>query len=304
VTTIASPVRLIVLTTFVVLNLSWVSTVYAQDDDIISVDSSIVVVNASVTDAAGKAAAGLKQKQFTILEDGVEQKVASFTAEETPFAAVILIDTSGSMEERVALARSAAIQFLQNMRGLDFAAIYNFDSKVRLVQDFSNSRDMRDAAYDLKANGMTVLNDAVYKAAEELSKRPETRRAIIVLSDGADTASSKSESKALKAALAVGATVYAVDMAPTDQGPAGRNPAQGTLRSLADKTGGRFVATPGGAAMRDAFLRIAGELGSQYTLTYEPATSKKDGKWHAIEVKVARPNLTIRARKGYNAPKK
>jgi Ca-activated chloride channel family protein len=292
------------LSAVAVLIISGVLFCSAQDDDVISVDSSIVVVNASVTDALGKAVGGLKQKQFTILEDGIEQPIASFSSEATPFAAVILLDTSGSMEERVTLARAAALQFLDNMRGLDFTAIYNFDSKVRLVQDFSNTRDMREAAYDLRANGTTVLNDAVYKAADELSKRPEQRRAIIILSDGADTASGKSESKALKAALAVGATIYTVDMSPTDQGPTGRNTGQGSLKTFAEKTGGRFVATPGGLMMRDAFRRIAEELGSQYTLTYEPGASKKDGKWHAIELRVARSNLTIRTRKGYNAPKK
>src|ERR1043166_2107667 len=97
----------------------------AQDDDVIKVDSTFVVVNASVTDTNGTAVGGLKQKQFTVLEDGIEQKIASFGAEDTPFAAVVLLDTSGSMEERVSLARSAAIEFLYGLRGEDVAEIYN-----------------------------------------------------------------------------------------------------------------------------------------------------------------------------------
>jgi Ca-activated chloride channel family protein len=275
----------------------------AQDDDVIKVDSSAVVVNAAVTDATGKAVEALKQDQFRIFEDGVEQKISSFSAEDTPFAAVILIDTSGSMEERVSLARSAAIEFLDGLRGDDFAEIYNFDSKVRQVQDFSNQRDLRDAFYNLKANGMTVLNDAVYQAAADLSQRPEKRRAILILSDGADTSSRKSFDKALKAALAVNATIYTVDMSPVDKGPGVQNDGLGALKSFAEKTGGTFVATPGGHAMRDAFKRICQELGQQYTLIYEPGNARKDGKWRAIEVRIARPNLTIRTRKGYNAPK-
>src|SRR4051794_37273055 len=78
-----------------------------QGDDVIKVDSSAVVVNVAVADAGGIAVGGLKEKQFSILEDGAPQQIASFSAEDTPFAAVILIDTSGSMEERVSLARSA-----------------------------------------------------------------------------------------------------------------------------------------------------------------------------------------------------
>jgi Ca-activated chloride channel family protein len=78
---------------------------------------------------------------------------------------------------------------------------------------------------------------------------------------------------------------------------------QGVLKNFADKTGGLFLDTPGGVAMREAFKRIVQELGVQYTLGYQPANAKKDGKWRAIELKVARPNLSIRTRKGYNSAK-
>ena len=281
------------------------STVLAQtDDDVIKVDSSIVVINASVTDSSGKSVAGLGQAQFHVFEDGVEQKIESFGSEETPFAAVILLDTSGSMEDRVMLARAAAITFLDGLRALDVAAIYNFDSKVAMVQDFSNSRDMRDQVFDLKANGMTVLNDAVFKAADILSKRPEKRRAIIVLSDGADTMSGKTAEKALRAALAVNATIYTVDMSASEDISGAKRRNQSVLREFAEKTGGRFVATPGGLAMRDAFRRIVEELGSQYTITFAPSNTNRDGKWRSIELRISRPNLTIRTRRGYHAPRK
>jgi len=174
---------------------------------------------------------------------------------------------------------------------------------VQLVQDFSNRGDMNEKAFDLKADGMTSLNDAVFKAAQILSTRPEKRRAIIVLSDGADTSSKRSEDNVLKAALAVNASIYTVDMSPIGQAGANRVQNQGVLKNFAEKTGGRFVATPGGAAMRDAFKRIVEELGAQYTIAYSPTNTAKDGKWHAIELRIARPGLTIRTRKGYNAPK-
>lgn len=278
-------------------------SVPAQDDnEIINVESSIVVLNATVTDAKGKPATGLKQNQFRILEDGLEQKVDFFEAEATPFAAVILIDTSGSMEGVVSMARSAAINFLDGLRADDMTAIYNFDSKVSLVQDFSNSRDIIDKIFNLKAAGMTVLNDAIYQAAIELSKRDEKRKAIIVLSDGADTKSARSADKALKAAVAAGATIYTIDMSLINAGN-NRFQNQGALKNFAEKSGGVFVPTPGGIAMREAFKNIVEELGTQYTLGYQPANTKKDGKWRAIEIRVAKPNLNIRTRKGYNAAK-
>jgi len=75
------------------------------------------------------------------------------------------------------------------------------------------------------------------------------------------------------------------------------------LKNFAEKSGGRFIATPGGASMREAFENIVAELGTQYTLAYEPINKMEDGKWRAIELRVARKNLNIRTRKGYNAPK-
>jgi len=274
-----------------------------SDDDVVTVDSSIVVVNATITDGSGNHVSGIKQNQFSLFENGVEQEISFFAAEETPFAAVILIDTSGSMEQRVSLARSAAIRFLDGLRDVDSAEIYRFDSKVVLVQKFSNSRDVSDKFFDLKADGMTALNDAVYQAAKDLGDRPEKRRAIIVLSDGADTISGHSSDKALKAALAVNASIYTVDMAGIETNGRRRAQNQGVLKNFADKTGGTFITTPGGVAMRDAFRKIVEELGRQYTLAYQPKNPAKDGKWRTIEVRVAKPNLTIRTRKGYHAAK-
>jgi Ca-activated chloride channel family protein len=280
------------------------SSALAQDEDeIVKVDSSIVVLNAFITNAEGREVNGLKQSQFRVFEDGIEQPISFFTAEETPFAAAILIDTSGSMEDRVTLARSAAIRFLDGLRADDVVAIYNFDSKVKQIQDFSHNGDLSDAFFDLKASGMTVLNDAVREAAGALSKRKEKRKAIIVLSDGADTQSKTSAEKALKSALAADVLIYTVDMSAIDTPGKEKVQNQGVLKNFAEKTGGFFVATPGGIALRDAFIRVVNELGNQYTIGYQPLTPKHDGKWHALELRVGRPNLTIRTRAGYNAPK-
>ena len=287
--------------TLLLLILSFSISTFGQDDEVVTVDSSVVVVNATITDSAGRHVPGLKQNQFTIVENGVEQEINFFAAEETPFAAVILLDTSGSMEQRVSMARSAAIRFLDGLRESDNAEIYRFDSKVSLVQKFSNSRDVSDKLFDLKSEGMTALNDAVFQAAQDLATRPEKRRAIIVLSDGMDTYSGRSADKALKAAQAANALIYTVDMSAVDSSGKQRVQNQGVLRNFAVKTGGTFIATPGGAAMRTAFEKIVEELGVQYTLAYQPKNLAKDGKWRTVELRVAKPSLTIRTRKGYHA---
>lgn len=287
---------------FILLSISLY--VNAQDEDeILKIESNLVILNASITDNRGESVSGLKQNEFRVFEDGEEQTLDFFESEETPFAAVILLDTSGSMETRVSIAMSAAINFLDGLRPDDNVAIYNFDSKVSMIQDFSNSRDISHRIFDLKANGWTVLNDAIFTAANELAKRPEKRKAIIVLSDGEDSKSSRSESKALTAALTVDATIYTVDMSDIEGNPSKRLQNQRALKNFSEKSGGIFIKTPGGSELRDAFKNIVHELGTLYTLGYQPANTKKDGKWRKIELRVKRPNLNIRTRKGYNAPK-
>jgi Ca-activated chloride channel family protein len=292
-----------------------------DEDDVIKVDTNLVVINVAVTDAKGNSVMGLKRADFKVFDNGVEQDITSldsiFTAEEAPFAAVVLLDTSGSMEARIALARSAGIKFLENLRSKDSAAVYNFDSEINQIQEFSSSRDLHPAAFGLKGKGMTVLNDAVIEAAKALADREETRRAIVILSDGADTLSKASQAKALKAALAVNAVIYTVDMSAIDFGPGGATISSGSsnarmermksvnaLKAFAEKSGGRFVPVAGGEALREAFRQIAQELGTVYTIGYEPKNLAPDGKWHTIEIKVARPGAAVRSRKGYNAPRK
>ncbi|HMJ08426.1 MAG TPA: hypothetical protein VK468_05440, partial [Pyrinomonadaceae bacterium] len=105
------------------------------------------------------------------------------------------------------------------------------------------------------------------------------------------------------AALAANAVIYTIDMSAINTPPAQRIQSQAALKKFAEKTGGTFVATPGGTAMREAFKDIADELGLQYTIGYQPASIRKDGKWRELVLKVAKPGLTIRTRKGYNADK-
>lgn len=277
-----------------------------DDDDVVRVNTDLVVMNVTVVDAQGKYVHGLRRADFKIFEDGREQPleiISTFSVEETPFAATILLDTSGSMETRMSLARSAAIRFLDGLRPDDVAAVYKFDAEIERIQDFSPSRDLAPLAFGLRAKGQTALYDAMTNAAHDLSERPEKRRAIIVLSDGMDNRSSASVDKALNQALAAQATIYTVDMsAPNGPNPSGQQNAA-VLRSFAAKSGGRFISTPGGQALREAFAGIVEELSNQYTIGYRPTNRTRDGKWRTLEVKIARPQLTARTRKGYRAPK-
>jgi Ca-activated chloride channel homolog len=284
------------------------SLVAAQDDDdVVRVDTDLVVLNLTVTDKAGQYVKGLKPSDFKLYVDGIEVQqsaIGNFSFQEAPYAAVLLLDTSGSMEARFSLARSAAIRFLDGVRQEDVVAVYRFDSKIERVQEFSGGRDLAPTAYAIRAKGMTALNDAIVEAAKTLAPRTEHRKAIVILSDGMDTFSSASSDKAVESALAVGANIYAVDMSQVEVSGSGKRLGAASLKGFAEKTGGRFVATPGGPALRDAFTGIADELGHQYTMSYRPSDQKRDGKWHTIEVKVNREDTTVRTRKGFRVPKK
>ena len=296
-----------VLSLFAILFVSAFVVVAQEDDDVVRVNTDLGVLNLTVTDKAGHYVKALKLSDFKIYEDGVEvapNSIVSFSLQEAPYAAVVLLDSSGSMEARFSLARSAAIRFLDGLRPEDVAAVYRFDSKVERVQEFSGGRDLAPMAYAIRAKGMTTLNDAIVEAANTLATRTEQRKAIVILSDGMDTYSKASSDKALESALAVGASIFAVDMSQVEVVGSAKQQAAASLRAFAEKTGGRFVATPGGPALREAFSGIADELGHQYTVSYRPTNQKRDGKWRTLEVKVQREDLMVRTRKGYRAPKK
>jgi len=274
-----------------------------EDGDVVRVNTDLVILNVTVVDGAGRYVHGLRGSDFKLFEDGQEQTIASFSTEETPFAAAVLLDTSGSMENRISVARSAAIRFLDGLRSDDVAAVYHFNSKIEQVQEFSFSRDLADMAFGLKAKGLTVLNDAVLRAARDLAGRSENRRAIVVLSDGGDTNSRVSLDKALNTALAANATIYTVDMSSPTSTPSDRMKGAAALKSMALKSGGRYIESPGGQALREAFASIVEELSNQYTITYRPTNRARDGRWRTIDLKLSKPELTARTRKGYKTVK-
>ena len=274
-----------------------------DDDDVVRVESDLVVLNVTVTDKQGHYVHKLARPEFKVFEDGREQQLSLFSVEETPFAAAILLDTSGSMETRLTLARAAAIRFLEGLREQDVASVYNFYSQVEQLQDFSPGRDLPPMAYTLHSEGMTALNDAVVRAAKDLAQRPEKRRAVILLTDGLDTKSGATAEKALNAALAANATIYTVDMIDPQAKAVDRMQAAGALKYFAGKSGGRYISSPGGRALDEAFDAIREELSNQYTLGYRPSNRARDGRWRKIELKLDRPELNSRTRDGYRAPK-
>lgn len=276
-----------------------------QDENTISLDTDLVVLNVTIKDAKNRYVPGLKREDFKVHEDRTQQKILDFSFEETPFAAVILLDTSASMEKKLSLERAACSQFVAGIRDGDTVAIYSFGGmKVKTLQDFTEVRDVPDSVWSMKAEGETPLYDALVKAAEGLAKRPERRRAILVVSDGADTKSKATLDQAMRKITGAHAAVYAVDLSDaTVYGAQPRDNGAEVMKTIAEKTGGQFFRTAGGSKLRDAFADTVEELRHQYTLTYESTNDRFDGKWRAIEVRISQPQFTVRTRQGYYSQK-
>jgi Ca-activated chloride channel family protein len=277
----------------------------SEQEPILRLEAPLVLLNVTVTGDDGRYVRKLSERDFTILEDGRPQPIAHFSAEETPFAIAILLDVSGSMERTLRIARAAARGFVQGLREHDVFALYAFATRFAQIQPFGSHPDIEPDVWSLKAEGYTALYDCLVSAARDLAERPEKRRALLLLSDGADTASRASLDDALREALAANVIIYAVDlMDEASVSPAEVLRARQALRTLSEQTGGRYIRDPGGAQMYATFQAIVQELGHQYTLGYYPALERRDGRWHRIDVRVARPGVTVRTRRGYYAPRR
>lgn len=282
----------------------------AEQDEVVTLRADLVVVNVTVTDAAGQYAHGLKARDFALLEDDAPQTINSLSDEESPFAAAILIDMSGSMEYKFGQVRAAAAAFIDHIRDNDQVAVYGFNDKVRQVQDFTNVRDIADAIWDAKAENRTRLYDCMDEAIQALAARPEKRRAVLLISDGWDNTSMKASADSVtKRALAAGIVVYTIDLIDDNTLMGGGQETlllrkgRADMKEFAGQTGGRYVHTPQGNDLEDAFTNIVEELRNQYTLTFYPTNKKRDGCWRRLTVTARGKTLSVRARRGYYAPK-
>jgi Ca-activated chloride channel homolog len=281
-----------------------------RDDEPVQLHSDLVVVNLIVTDANGQYAHGLTANDFKVLEDNAAQPIDSFLAEEASFAAAILIDTSGSMDYKFGLVRAAAASFVDHIRDNDQVAVYGFNDKITMFQDFSDLRDISEYVWDAKAENMTRLYDCADEAIIALEKRAEKRKAILLISDGWDTTSHKASfDSVMKKSLARGITIYSIDLVEdslrygSSAAVLGLRRGQNEMKEFAAQTGGRYVHSPQGDKLEEAFTGIVDELRNQYTLTYYSTNPKRDGRWRKLNVAVSRSDLTTRTRKGYWAPK-
>lgn len=269
------------------------------------------VVSLNITVAEGEVLVpGLDQSLFAVYEDGVQQDITYFSRTPQPIALSLLIDTSTSMEHKLAVAQEAAIGFARRLQPTDAAQIIDFDSRHEILQTFTNDRTLLEQAIrKTQVGGSTSLYNAIYVALSELKRvRAATtdqirRQAIVVLSDGEDTTSVIAYEDVLEAAKRSEVAVYAVGLR-TKQERERRDysEAEFVLKTLSSETGGRVFFVEDAAQLPAVYQRIADELANQYTIGYSSKNLKKDGAWRAIVVKVSRPNTAARTKRGYFAP--
>jgi Ca-activated chloride channel family protein len=281
-----------------------------SQDDAVRLRADLVVLNITVTNQAGQYAHGLAARDFTVLEDGASQAISLFSAEEAPFAAAILIDMSGSMGHKFGLVRASAASFIENIRDNDQVAVYGFNNKIHLFQDFSNSRDISDYVWDAEARDSTRLYDCMDVAIDALAGREERRRAVLLISDGWDSSSTKSSlDSVMKKAMAAGITIYSVDLTDNNElmGSASYvallRRGRSDMQEFANQSGGQYIHSPQGDKLDEAFGNVIEELRNQYTLGYYPSNEKRDGRWRKLSVKLSGQGLSVRTRRGYFAPK-
>ena len=304
-------------------------------DEPITVETSVVRLNVGVFDAKRQPIKNLSKENFTVYEDGVKQDIINFQPTVTPFSLVIILDMSGSTLGFRENIRQSAYNFLDALAPEDRVAVIEFHDKVTLLNDFTtNRKTIANSINVANGRGKTQLYKALDLALNKLSKEQNRRKAIIALTDGVDTDArdidrstlenvketdistaiqpdrSEMLNRILNLADAQGVTIYPLALPtgnpakiadPTPIQIAMYNAARARLESLANRTGGTMNAIDRLEELGKFYVRVAADLRSLYTVEYQPANEKRDGKWREIKIEINQPDLTARTRPGYFA---
>ena len=271
----------------------------------------VINLNLSVTDARNNYVTDLAEKDFAVFEDGIRQELSLFTHENLPISMAILMDVSASMDEKLPQARAAAAKFAKTLRPQDAAQIVQFNDRATVLQEFtSDVAALEGAIHKTAASGPTALHNALYIALKDLGKQKKSgelkRRAIILLSDGEDTASLVSDEQVLELARKTEINIYAISLRPNraqDRQRQAFSQAEYLLTALSRDTGGRVFFPNSLSELDSVYERIAEELRTQYSLGYVSSNRRKDGKWRRIVVRIpSRDELQVRHKLGYYAP--
>ena len=272
----------------------------------------LVRLNVTVSDGNNRYVTDLDVEEFRVYEDGAMQDISFYTRTQLPISLALLMDTSASMAEKMSTAQQAAIGFAERLRAEDLASVIDFDSRVEILHEFTDSIEaLTSAILRTSAGGSTSLYNAIYISLKELAKIGATvsveqeirRQAIVMLSDGEDTSSLVGFDEVLELAKRSDTIIYSIGLRSEDiRTRRGFREADFILRQLAQETGGRAFFPEQVEDLPEIYQRISDELSSQYTLAYTSKNPVQDGQWRRVVVRVDRENVAARTKQGYYAP--
>jgi len=285
------------------------------------VDVTLINITSTVTDKNGNYVTDLKKEDFRVYEDGVLQGITYFNSGDVPVSVGILLDTSGSMIDKLPEAKDALEHFAKTINPEDEVFLSVFNNSSFLVQDFtSDRRRLTKALGWIDAMGHTALYDTISKGLSKIKGGRHKKKALVLITDGNDTTSHLSLGRVQRYIKQSEVLLYSIGIGHSERGSYGHGSSSfsmrgdevdaNTLNAISEETGGRAFIIKGahrvgGVDVIDkACQEIANELRYQYSLGYVSSNEIRDGRWRDIKVKVvSRDNLKVRARKGYFAPK-
>src|SRR5579862_1039863 len=273
----------------------------------LSVDVDLAVFNVTVLDSDHRPVTGLTADNFHVYEDGHEQKIKIFQAEDTPATLGLVIDNSGSMSNKRRDVITAALAFINASHRDDEMFIVNFNRKAWLglpaSMPFTNNvSELRATLLETRTEGTTALYDALELSLNHLKDGMHQRKALVLLSDGGDNASLLKLEDVLRMAQQSSATVYCIGI--YDPFAKDKNP--GVLKKIAKVAGGETYFPSNPSDLQDIWRRIAGSIRAQYTIAYVPSNPARDGTYRNVKITASgkrSKSLEVRSRTGYFAAK-
>jgi Ca-activated chloride channel homolog len=279
-----------------------------KQGSIIKVDVGLVVLHTSVLDDRDKFVDGLKEDNFRVFEDKVEQKLATFKREDVPVSMGLVIDNSGSMRDKRPRVNEAALTLVESSNPQDEAFVVNFndDFYLDLDKDFTSSvPELKEALERIDSRGSTALYDAIIGSLDHLKKAARDKRVLLVVTDGEDNASHNSLEKTIREIQKTDTVIYTIGLLG-DEKRKEKNSAMNALRHIAEASGGLAFFPESVDDVHTICEQVAHDIRNQYTLAYYPSNTKKDGTFRAVSVQVVPPRgrgkLVARTRNGYYAP--
>jgi VWFA-related protein len=267
------------------------------------VETTLVVIPVSVTDASNRFVLGLEKQNFSLLEDGVVQKVKQFAGEDAPLSIGLLVDVSGSMGTKLETSR-------QTMDTHDEAFLIEFSDRAKLVAGFTDqAQEIDEKLTSAEPEGLTALLDAVSLGIDEMKKSKNPRKALLIVSDGGDNNSQYTSSQIEDLVRQADVQIYAMgvfEQFPFAALTSAELSGPRLLQEIAQQTGGRAFPARSFSALPAIARQIGIDLRNQYVLAYSPSNEEKNGKYRKVQVKLNPPaglsELKARWRLGYYAP--